>query len=60
VIGETELDLDLYDVMSRAAPAAREELAAATAQLLQHFGAHSRSFVRALLSPAAVPAARKQ
>jgi hypothetical protein len=53
VLGETELDLDLFAVMAQAPPAAQESLTATVAGLMRRFGAHTRSFVAATLLPAA-------
>jgi len=51
VLGETEPDLDLYDVLNNSPPPAGEAMAGMVAGLLRNFGAHSRAFVRSLLAP---------
>ena len=50
VLGETEPELDLYDVLNKSPPPAREAMTGMVADLLRNFGAHSRAFVRSLLA----------
>jgi hypothetical protein len=50
VLGETEPELDLYDVLNKSPPSAREAMTGMVAGLLRNFGAHSRAFVRSLLA----------
>jgi hypothetical protein len=49
IVGVTEPNLDLYAVLARSDAASRATLEAAMLPLLAHFGAHSRSFIRAVL-----------
>ncbi|MDQ2734718.1 MAG: phospholipase [Pseudomonadota bacterium] len=49
IVGVTEPDLDLYAAMAKAGPSARAALERAMLPLLGHFGAYSRSFIRAVL-----------
>ncbi|MFH1043657.1 MAG: phospholipase [Pseudomonadota bacterium] len=49
VLGETEPGLDLYGVLNKSPPPAREAMTGMVAGLLRNFGAHSRAFVRSLL-----------
>jgi hypothetical protein len=50
VLGETEPELDLYDVLSKSPPPTREAMTGMVASLLRNFGAHTRAFVRSLLA----------
>ncbi len=50
ILGETEPELDLYDVLNKSPPPAREAMTGMAAGLLTNFGAHSRAFVRTLLA----------
>jgi hypothetical protein len=50
VLGETDPELDLYDVLNKSSAPAREAMTGMVAGLLRNFGAHSRAFVRSLLA----------
>jgi hypothetical protein len=50
VLGETEPELDLYGVLNKSPPPAREAMTGMVAGLLRNFGAYSRAFVRSLLA----------
>jgi hypothetical protein len=49
IVGVTEPDLDLYAVLGKANPSAQATLERAMLPLLGHFGAYSRSFIRAVM-----------
>ncbi len=49
VFGVTEPDIDLYALLAKSDPSARATLERAMLPLLEHFGTHSRSFIRAVL-----------
>lgn len=48
--GKSEKGVDLFVVSGKSPPAAQQELANLTAELLRNVGAHTRSLVRSLLS----------
>ncbi len=50
VLGETEPGLDLFGVLDKSSPPAREAMTGMVAGLLRNFGAHTRAFVRSLLA----------
>ena len=50
ILGETEPGLNLYRVLDESPPAARAAMGALVSGLLRNFGAHTRAFVRALLT----------
>ena len=49
IVGVTEPGLDLYAVLATSDPSTRATLQRAMLPLLAHFGAHSRSFIRAVM-----------
>ena len=53
--GVKEADIDLVAEVAKGDPAKRAELDRLLAELLGHFGAHSRNLVRGVLKAAAKP-----
>ncbi|TFW05331.1 phospholipase [Oxalobacteraceae bacterium OM1] len=59
-MSETEAQADLYSVATAMPVQVQEHMTAMTAGLMRHFGAHSRSFIRALApAPSAANAAQR-
>ncbi|TSA18599.1 MAG: hypothetical protein D4R74_00875 [Betaproteobacteria bacterium] len=50
ILGETELEPDLYGVVNQSPPAAQTAMSGMVTGLLRNFGAHTRAFVRSLLA----------